>query len=40
MMASFSKSWEPVDWAKAAVGKAIAVEQRRISFFTCETPHG
>jgi hypothetical protein len=40
MMASFSKSCEPVYWAKAPVGKAIAVVQRRISFFTWETPHG
>src|SRR4051794_13617087 len=37
---SLSNSWVPVDWAKAAVGKATAVEQRRMNFFTEITPHG
>jgi hypothetical protein len=40
MMASCSNSWEPVDWAKAAVGRTIEVEQRRISFFTVKPPTG
>jgi hypothetical protein len=35
-MVSCSKSTEPVDWAKAAVGITTAVEASRISFFTLD----
>jgi hypothetical protein len=39
MIACFSASTDPVDWAKAVAGMKTAVEHRKItSFFTNQPP--